>query len=180
MVGIAGPRFIKVHTGKFFKDWKLMKNTDIHLRNLLTHTLLFWHFLENLNFEFKNILEYIRTLFSGNTWLFSETSDSELLKYGSLSWKLQKTKVANLSFLNTSIRKNKIAIWQIFHFYEIWFWIIFKRKSVCILIFIKKNILQFLSSLSVKLYRQYADNSWQSHRICARIWVSIREAGRPW
>ena len=44
-------------------------NTDciviIHLRNLLTHTLLFWHFLENLNFESKNILEYIRTMFTG-------------------------------------------------------------------------------------------------------------------
>ena len=39
----------------------------IHLRNLLTHTLLFWHFLTNLNFEFKNILEYIRTMLSGNT-----------------------------------------------------------------------------------------------------------------
>ena len=24
----------------------------IHLRNLLTHTLLFWHFIKNLNFEF--------------------------------------------------------------------------------------------------------------------------------
>ena len=51
----------------------------LHLRNLLTHTLLFWHFLENLNFEFKNILEYLRTIFSGNTWLFSETTDAELL-----------------------------------------------------------------------------------------------------
>ena len=39
----------------------------LHLRNLLTHTLLFSHFLENLNFEFKNILEYTRTMFSGNT-----------------------------------------------------------------------------------------------------------------
>ena len=25
----------------------------LHLRNLLTHTLLFWHFLENWNFEIK-------------------------------------------------------------------------------------------------------------------------------
>ena len=33
----------------------------------LTCTLLFWHFLENLNFEFKNIFEYIRAMFSGNT-----------------------------------------------------------------------------------------------------------------
>ena len=41
--------------------------SQIHLRNLLTHTLLFWHFLKNLNFEFKNILEYIRTMLSGNT-----------------------------------------------------------------------------------------------------------------
>ena len=40
---------------------------DVHLRNLLTHTLLFWHFLENLNFELKIILEYIRTIFHGNT-----------------------------------------------------------------------------------------------------------------
>ena len=29
----------------------------LHLRNLLTHTLLFWHFLENENFELRNILE---------------------------------------------------------------------------------------------------------------------------
>ena len=29
------------------------KLENIHLRNLLTHTLLFWHFLENFNFEFK-------------------------------------------------------------------------------------------------------------------------------
>ena len=57
----------------------------VHLRNLLTHTLLFWHFLENLSFEFKNILEYIRTMFSSNACLFSETSDLEHLKYGSLS-----------------------------------------------------------------------------------------------
>ena len=26
----------------------------LHLRNLLTHTLLFWHFLKNLNFELKD------------------------------------------------------------------------------------------------------------------------------
>ena len=57
----------------------------IHLRNVLTHTLLFWHFLENLSFECKNILENIRTMFSGNTCLFVETSDLELLKYGSLN-----------------------------------------------------------------------------------------------
>ena len=57
----------------------------LHLRNLLTHTLLFWHFLKNLNFEFRNTLEYIRTMFSGNARSFSERSDSELLKYGSLS-----------------------------------------------------------------------------------------------
>ena len=40
-----------------------------------------WHFLENLNFEFKNILEYIRTMISGNTCLFVKTTDLELLKY---------------------------------------------------------------------------------------------------
>ena len=57
---------------------------SVHLRNLLTHTLLFWHFIENLNFEFLNNLEYIRTMFSGNTLLFSEKTDAELLKYGSL------------------------------------------------------------------------------------------------
>ena len=56
-----------------------------NLSNLLTHTLLFWHFLKHLNFEFKNILEYIRTMFSGNAWFISETTDAELLKYGSLS-----------------------------------------------------------------------------------------------
>ena len=37
----------------------------IHLRNLLTHILLFWHFLEIFNF--KNISEYIRTIISSNT-----------------------------------------------------------------------------------------------------------------
>ena len=47
----------------------------IHLRNLLTHTLLFWHFLKNWNFELKNIFEYFQTMFSGNAWLFSEKSD---------------------------------------------------------------------------------------------------------
>ena len=47
----------------------------LYLRNLLTHTLLFWHFLENSNFKFKNILEYIRTMLSGNPFLFSETTD---------------------------------------------------------------------------------------------------------
>ena len=31
----------------------LIEIKGIHLRNLLTHTLLFWHFLENLNFELK-------------------------------------------------------------------------------------------------------------------------------
>ena len=45
---------------------------------------------------------------------------------------------------------------------------------------IHKKIFQFLSSLSLKLYRQYADNSLQSHRICARFLVSIRVAGWPW
>ena len=39
------------------------------------HTLLFWHFLENLNSKFKNTLEYIRTMFTGNAWLFSEITD---------------------------------------------------------------------------------------------------------
>ena len=47
----------------------------IHLRNLLTHILLFWHFLKNWNFELKNIFEYFQTMFSGNAWLFSEKSD---------------------------------------------------------------------------------------------------------
>ena len=57
----------------------ILADTHIHLRNLLTHTLLFWHFLENLNFESKNILEYIRPMFSGKTRLYPETNDSELL-----------------------------------------------------------------------------------------------------
>ena len=52
-------------------------NVPIHLRNLLTHTLLFRHFLKNLNFELKNTLEYIRTMLSGNAWLFSEINDFE-------------------------------------------------------------------------------------------------------
>ena len=54
---------------------------SIHLRNLLTHTFLFWHFLKNWNFELKNILEYIRAMFSGNVWLFSHKTDEEYLKY---------------------------------------------------------------------------------------------------
>ena len=53
----------------------------LHLRNLLTHTLLLWHFLENLNFELKDTLEYIRTLLTSSAWLFSETTDSEHLRY---------------------------------------------------------------------------------------------------
>ena len=60
-------------------------SVSIHLRNLLTHTLLFWHFLKSLNYEFRNTLEYIRTMFSDNARSFSERSDSEFLKYGSLS-----------------------------------------------------------------------------------------------
>ena len=55
------------------------KNGFLHLRNLLTHTLLFWHFLE-IEFRIKIILEYNRTIFSGNAWLFSDTTDSEYLK----------------------------------------------------------------------------------------------------
>ena len=53
----------------------------IHLRNLLTHTLLFSHFLENLNFKLKYTMGYIRIMLSGNACLISETTDSELLKY---------------------------------------------------------------------------------------------------
>ena len=53
----------------------------LHLRNLLTHSLLFWHFLENFNFELKNTLGYIRTMFFGKACLFSEKTDSEHLKY---------------------------------------------------------------------------------------------------
>ena len=54
----------------------LLSNAD-----LLTHTLLFWHFLENLNFELKSTSEYIRTMFFGNACLFAETTDSEHLRY---------------------------------------------------------------------------------------------------
>ena len=73
---------------------------SLHLRNLLTHTLLLWHFLENLNFEFKNILEYIRTMFSGDACIFLETSDLELLKYGSLTleFAISFLKVLNIDF----------------------------------------------------------------------------------
>ena len=82
----------------------------LHLRKFLTHTLLFWHFLENLNFEFKTILEFIRTMFSGDACLCLETSDLELLKYGSLSWKLQKTKVTNFPYFKQINTENRIAI----------------------------------------------------------------------
>ena len=58
---------------------KPITKISIHLRNLLTHTLLFWHFLENLNFELKDTLEYTRTMFPSSAWLFSETTDSEHL-----------------------------------------------------------------------------------------------------
>ena len=60
---------------------KKAAQSKLHLRNLLTHTLLFWHFLENLNFELKSTLEYIRTMCSSNACLFSETIDSEHLRY---------------------------------------------------------------------------------------------------
>ena len=33
----------------------ISKDSHLHLRNLLTHTLLFWHCLENKNFELNNI-----------------------------------------------------------------------------------------------------------------------------
>ena len=85
---------------------------SIHLRNLLTHTLLFWHFLENLYFEFKNTFGYIRTMFSGNTCLFSEKTDPEHLKYWSLSWKLQKTTVTNFQFFKQINTENRIATCQ--------------------------------------------------------------------
>ena len=92
-----------------FKREPRSVNPCVHLRNLLTHTLLFWYFLSNLNVELKNILEYIRTMFSGNTCLFLDTSDLELL------WKFElknfkKTKVANLRFFKQINAKNKIAI----------------------------------------------------------------------
>ena len=45
------------------------------------HTILFWHFLKNLNFESKYILEYIRTQLSGIAWLFSGTIGTEHFKY---------------------------------------------------------------------------------------------------
>ena len=49
-------------------------------------------------------------MFSGNIYLILETSDLELLKYGSLSWKLQKTKLANLPFFKQINTENRIAI----------------------------------------------------------------------
>ena len=67
---------LKYHTSTF-----IASGGDIHQQSLLTNALLFWHFLENLNFKFKNILEYIRTMFLDNTWLFSETTDSEFAFY---------------------------------------------------------------------------------------------------
>ena len=77
----------------------------LHLRNLLTHTLLFWHFLENLNFELKNILEYIRTMFSGNTWLFLKIIDLELKIMEVLVENFKKLKSQIYNFSNKSIRK---------------------------------------------------------------------------
>ena len=46
-------------------------------------------------------------MFTGNAWLFAEKTDKEYLKYWSLSWKLQKTKVANLPFFKQINTKNK-------------------------------------------------------------------------
>ena len=79
--------------------------------------IIVWHLYyfrchTEINFWPKRYTIYIytfRTMFSGSTWLFSQTSDSELLKYRSLSWTLQKTKVAKPFFqqINT---ENRIAI----------------------------------------------------------------------
>ena len=46
---------LKATNSSFQKN--MIFGRSIHLRNLLTHTLLFWHFLKNWNFELKNILE---------------------------------------------------------------------------------------------------------------------------
>ena len=143
----------------------------IHVRNLLIHTLLFCHFLENLKFWFWNILKYIRTMFSGNTCLFSKTTDSELLKYGSLSWKLQKTKVTNLPFFKQIHAENKIAICQCIPFFMRYVSELFSNVGQFAFFYAsnKPKIFQFLSSLSIKLYVQYVDNVWQSHCISARL-----------
>ena len=53
-------------------------------------------------------------MFSGNAWLFAEKTDEEFLKYWSLSRKLQKTKVANLSFYKQTNTKNRIEICQMY------------------------------------------------------------------
>ena len=75
-------------------------------------------------------------MFSGNACLFSEITDLENSRNWSLSWKLQKTKVADLPFFKQINTENSIAIFQCIHnFYETW--TIFKGKSVCILLFIK-------------------------------------------
>ena len=63
---------------------------DLHLRNLLKHILLYWHFLENLNFELNNTLECITTMFSGYAWLFSETNGSGTFKILKLELKTSK------------------------------------------------------------------------------------------
>ena len=55
-------------------------------------------------FEFQNILEYIRTIFSGTTWLYLDTTDSELLL------KTTKTKVAKLQFFKQINTNDRIAI----------------------------------------------------------------------
>ena len=88
----------------------------LHLRKLLTPTLLFWHFLKNLNFEFKNILKYIRTMFSGNTRLFSKTSNSELLKYG--KFELKTSKNESRKFNQCGKQNNNLSLYSIFMRYD--------------------------------------------------------------
>ena len=76
---------------------------DLHLRDLLAHTLLFRHFLEN--FWIKNTLEYIRTLLSGNTWLFPEITDLEHSRNWGWVENFKKRKSQIYHYSSKSIRK---------------------------------------------------------------------------
>ena len=79
--------------------------------------------IENLNCELKTTLEYIRTMFSGNAWLFSETTDSE-----HLTFELEIAKDESRKF--TIFQTNQYGFDNVFHFH-------FKGKLVCIQLFSK-------------------------------------------
>ena len=115
--------------------------SNIHLRNLLTHTLLFWHFLEHLNFKLKITLKYIRTMLS------SDACSSEHLRYWCLSRKLQKTKVAKFALFSSKLYGTQNWNLSMYSVSEVSLYFIFHKIW---------KLIQDLSSTSIKLYIHYA------------------------